>query len=57
MEYHRILCEILKAELQKTMWMYEIYLLLVVGISGPKKDFLSFYFLLSFCACPWTKTI
>lgn len=58
MEYQRILHEVLKAELQKAMWIYEIYLLLVAGIYGPKKDFSSssanFHL---FWACLWTKII
>lgn len=51
MEYQRILHEVLNAELQKAMWIYEIYLLLVVGTYGLKKEFSSFFSQLSSILC------
>lgn len=45
MKYQRILCEVLSDELQKAMWTYEIYLLLVIWYLWAEERF--FHFLLA----------
>lgn len=51
MEYQRILHDILNAELQIAIWIYEMYFLLVVDIYGLKKYFSSFFSQLSSVLC------